>query len=70
MVAVVEEADVPAAAHAAEKRQERAGALGELEAVQTLVACAGPTTDHEAHVQLGDLVARHVDHRQLRSMPA
>src|SRR5205807_4629285 len=37
VVAVVEQADVPVAAHAREKAHQRAGPLGELEAVEQLV---------------------------------
>ena len=62
----MEEAQVPAPAHGREKAHQCARALGELEAQQPLVAGAGAAADHEADVELRDLVARHVEHGEPR----
>ena len=62
VVAVVEQADVPAAAQLLEELRQRAGPLGELEPAQPLVAHVGrAAADHVAHVQLGHLVVGEVD---------
>jgi hypothetical protein len=59
----VEQADVPAAAERVQELDQRAGALGELEAAEALVAHVGRTAAHHVpHVQLGQLVARQVHH--------
>src|ERR1019366_190243 len=64
VVAVVKERDRPAAAQLAQERQERARALGELEAGEAFAAeAARPPADHEADVHLGHLVVREVDDR-------
>src|SRR5690349_16437060 len=52
VVAVVEERDVPVAAHVGEEVHERAGTFGELEAVEHLLARLARSPAHEvAHVQ-------------------
>ena len=62
VVAVVEQADVPAAAERLEELHQRAGPLGELEAARPLVPrVAGAAADHVAHVQLRQLVLREVE---------
>ena len=64
VVAVVEEADVPAAAERVEELEQRARPLRELEAAEPLVAgLRRAAADHVAHVQLGDLVVGEVDRR-------
>ena len=72
VVAVVEQADVPAAAQLLEELRQRAGALGELEPAQPLVAhVRRAAAHHVADVQLGHLVVGQVHRlvagaRQLR----
>ena len=64
MVAVVEQADVPARTHAREEAQQRARAFGKLEAIEPFVAHAtGVPTDHVAHVELSQFVVAEIDHR-------
>ena len=61
LVAVVEQRDVPAWAHEAQKLQQGAGALGEFKAHQTFVLRqAGVPTDHVAQVLFGQFVVRQV----------
>lgn len=63
MIAVMEKADVPAPSQTGQKIQQGTGALGEFEAHQHLVGEAlGMAADHEADVELGGLVLRHVHH--------
>ncbi len=62
VVAVVEQADVPAAAQFVQERHERAGTLGELESAELLVGDIGAAAaDHVAHVQLRHLVVGQFD---------
>src|SRR5580765_6601425 len=62
LVAVVEQADVPARVHARQEAHQRAGAFGEDEAVQPLVLReAAAAADHVAHVLLRELVAGQVE---------
>src|SRR5450432_3696576 len=61
VVAVMKQADVPAAAHAVEEAHQRAGAFRELEAVEYLVLGVRRMAAHEmAHMQLGHLVVGQV----------
>ena len=61
MVAVVEEADVPAAAHAVEERHQRARPLGKLEAIEDLVVRRRRVpADEMADVELRHLVVGQV----------
>src|SRR5205807_6866302 len=62
VVAVVEEADVPVAAHPFQEPQESAWPLGEFEAVDELVARErGVAADHVADVELGHLVVGEIE---------
>ena len=61
LVAVVEQADVPARAHQAQKLHERAGPLGEHKAQQPLVLSQrGVATHHVAYVLFGQLIVGQV----------
>src|SRR6185437_3243662 len=61
VVAVVEQADVPAATHRLEEFEQRPWALRELEPVNELIAdAAGTAADHVPHVELRHLVVGHV----------
>ncbi|MNY03979.1 hypothetical protein D3C86_1366280 [compost metagenome] len=63
MVAVVEQADVPATAQGLEEAHQGARLLRELEAVETLTEGPGrAAANHVAHVVLGQLALCHVDH--------
>jgi hypothetical protein len=63
MVAVVEQADVPALAQAFEEAQQRPGPLGELETQHLLVRPRrGVPANGVAHVQLGQFVVGQVEH--------
>src|SRR5579883_1953804 len=64
VIAVVEQADVPAAADRLEEPEQRAGTLRKLEAVEQLIADAARTAaDHVPHVELRHLVVGHVGDR-------
>ena len=60
MVAVVEEAHIPAGVERVEERDERARPLGELEPVQELVRHRRAPAGEVADVQLGELVGAEV----------
>jgi hypothetical protein len=62
LVAVVEQADVPARVHGGQEAHQRARPLGELEAEEALVArqLAAPA-DHVPHMLLGQFVVGQVD---------
>src|SRR5882672_10887002 len=61
MVAIVEQADVPAAAERVEKLEQRARSLGELKAAHPLGAdMRRSAADHVAHVQLRHLISRQI----------
>jgi hypothetical protein len=63
VVAVVEQADVPALAQAFEEAQQRPGPLGELETQHLLVRPRrGVPANGVAHVQLGQFVVGQVQH--------
>ncbi|MNT33618.1 hypothetical protein D3C72_1695540 [compost metagenome] len=63
MVAVVEQADVPATAQGLEEAHQGTRLLRELEAVETLTEGPGrAAANHVAHVVLGQLALCHVDH--------
>ena len=61
VVAVVEEADVPALAHRVEEAHQRARPLRELEAVEHLVRCRRGAADEVADVELRELVVGQVE---------
>src|SRR5690606_36152522 len=62
LVAVMEQADVPFGAHGTQKRHERAGALGKLEAEQHFVfGQLRLAAHHVAQVGLGHFVAGEVE---------
>ena len=62
MVAVVEQADVPAGLQLVEKAGEGAGVLGKLETDQPLVGnVAGAAADHIAQVDFGHFVVAQID---------
>ena len=61
VIAVVEQADVPAPTQLVEEFHQRAWPFGKLEPVQPLVPHSGRMSAHHvAHVQLGHLVVREV----------
>ncbi|MNH12318.1 hypothetical protein D3C79_718550 [compost metagenome] len=63
VVAVVEQADVPATAEGLQEAHQGARLLRELEAVETLTEGPGrAAANHVAHVVLGQLALGHVDH--------
>ena len=66
LVAVVEQADVPARRHARQEAHQRAGPLREDEAVAAArpAARAAAAADHVADVLLGQLVAGQVERRE------
>ena len=62
VIAVVEQADVPAPTELLEKLRERARTFGKLESAQPLVPHLGRmAADHVTHVQLGELVVGEID---------
>ena len=64
VIAVVEQADVPALAHRCQKLQQRSRALGKLEPVKHLVSQSRRMpADHVADVQLCGLVFGHINDR-------
>ncbi len=64
VVAVVEQADVPAAAEGLEKAHQGARLLRKLETVETFTEGPGrAAANHVTHVVLGQLALGHVDHR-------
>ena len=65
VVAVVEQADVPAAAQPREKVEQGAGAFGKDEAEQPLVLHLGRVAAHHVtDVELGGLVVAQINHRK------
>ena len=64
VVAVVEQADIPASAEAIQKTQQGTGALGEFNTQQSLILRIGATTDHIAQWHLGHFVVAKIMHRQ------
>ncbi len=64
VVAVVEQADVPATAEGLEKTHQGARLLRKLEAVETLTKGPGrAAANHVTHMILGQLALGHIDHR-------
>ena len=64
MIAVVEQADIPAPAQMGEEVQQGAGPFGKLEAVQHFVVqVLRAAADHIPDVQLGGVVIGQVDDR-------
>ncbi len=64
VVAVVEQADVPATAEGLEETHQGARLLRKLETVETFTEGPGrAAANHVTHVVLGQLALGHVDHR-------